>query len=228
MPIKLQRKEYELRVAAPLVLLLVFASGVAFGRALQGQARVPPAGSVSKPVSKSGIPYRPDDDAGPPAVVDAIRARRPGRRLLNLDRMLLHSPPFAEGWNGMLAAIRGRLALSPKLRELAIMSIAVLNRAEYEWVQHEKEFRAAGGTAEQLEALRKPRVARADSKRFDETERATLALTYEMTRDVVVTEATMRRVRALLPDQQVVELVGTIAGYNMVSRFLVATGIESE
>jgi alkylhydroperoxidase family enzyme len=38
----------------------------------------------------------------------------------------------------------------------------------------------------------------------------------------------MRRMRALLPDQQVVELVGTIAGYNMVSRFLVATGIELE
>jgi alkylhydroperoxidase family enzyme len=38
----------------------------------------------------------------------------------------------------------------------------------------------------------------------------------------------MARVRAILPDQQVVELVGTIAGYNMVSRFLVATGIEVE
>jgi alkylhydroperoxidase family enzyme len=104
----------------------------------------------------------------------------------------------------------------------------VLNRAEYEWVQHEKEFIAAGGTSEQMDALRNPSVALADSKRFDEMERATLALTYEMTRDVVVTDATMRRVRALLPDQQVVELVGTIAGYNMVSRFLVATGIELE
>jgi len=43
-----------------------------------------------------------------------------------------------------------------------------------------------------------------------------------------VTYATMKRVRAILPDQQVVELAGTIAGYNMVSRFVVAIGIEME
>lgn len=114
------------------------------------------------------------------------------------------------------------------MRELAIISIAVLNQAEYEWVQHKKEFMAAGGTSEQMDALRNPAVALGDSKRFDEKERATLALTYEMTCNIVVTDATMRRVRAFLPDQQVVELVGTIAGYNMVSRFLVATGIELE
>ena len=32
----------------------------------------------------------------------------------------------------------------------------------------------------------------------------------------------------MLPDDQVVELIGTIAGYNMVSRFVVATGLEPE
>jgi hypothetical protein len=43
-----------------------------------------------------------------------------------------------------------------------------------------------------------------------------------------VQDATLKRVRALLPDQQVVELIGAIAGYNMVSRFLVATGVDAE
>jgi hypothetical protein len=32
----------------------------------------------------------------------------------------------------------------------------------------------------------------------------------------------------VLPDEQVVELIGTIAGYNMVSRFVVATGLDPE
>jgi len=63
---------------------------------------------------------------------------------------------------------------------------------------------------------------------FDDAERATLALTYEMTRNITVADATMKRVRAILPDRQVVELAGTIAGYNMVSRFVVAIGIELE
>jgi hypothetical protein len=43
-----------------------------------------------------------------------------------------------------------------------------------------------------------------------------------------VKPATMKRIRAILPDPQVVELIGTIAGYNMVSRFAVATGLEKE
>ncbi len=179
-------------------------------------------------VSKSGIPYRPDNEqAGPPELVNAIRARR-GGKLLNLDRMLLHSPNFAKGWNAMFAAIRGQLSLKPKLRELAIMSIAVLNKADYEWAQHESEFLTAGGTREQLAALQDSQGAEKNTKLFSEAERATLALTREMTRDIVVSGGTMKRIRALLPDQEVVELIGTISGYNMVSRFLVATGLELE
>jgi len=180
-------------------------------------------------VSKTGIPYRPDgDDAGPPDVVGPIRARRPGGKLLNLDRMLLNSPAFAQGWNTMFGVIRGKLAVPAKLRELTIMSIGVLNHAEYEWFQHEGEFLKAGGTKEQLASLRNPSAALTDSKHFDEAERATLALTWEMTRDLDVKPATMSRIRAVLPDQQVVELIGTIAGYNMVSRFALATGLEPE
>jgi alkylhydroperoxidase family enzyme len=49
-----------------------------------------------------------------------------------------------------------------------------------------------------------------------------------MTRDVHVPLALMREVRAHLDDRQVVELVGTIAAYNMVSRFLEALQIHAD
>ena len=182
-----------------------------------------------KSISKSGIPYRPDNDqAGPPELVAAIRSRRTGGKLLNLDRMLLHSPNFAKGWNGMFGAIRNQLSLSPRLRETAIMAIGVLNHAPYEWAQHEKEYLATGATREQLAALKDVDAAARDPKHFDEAERAALVLTVEMTRNVEVAEPTLKRVRAVLSDQQTVELIGTIAGYNMVSRFVVATGVELE
>ncbi len=210
------------------LLLSVSAAALASGVPLAVATAADP-GSQAPAVSSSGIPYVPDDArAGPPELVDAIRARRKGGKLLNLDRMLLHSPPFAQAWNTMFGTIRGKLSVPPKLRELAIMSIGAINHAEYEWGQHEPEFLAAGGTREQLDALRDPRAARSDAKRFDEAERATLALTWEMTKDVAVTPATLKRVRAILPDQQVVELIGVVAGYNMVSRFVTATGVEME
>src|SRR5262249_35514392 len=190
------------------VLSMVLASSVPLTTA---SATEPPA------VSRSGLPYRPQgDDAGPPDVVGPIRARRAGGKLLNLDRMLLNSPAFAQAWNTMFGTIRQKLSMPGKLRELAIMFIGVINRADYEWFQHEGEFLKAGGTKQQLAALKNPTAALADSKHFDEAERATLALTWEMTRDIDVKPATMNRLRAILPDQQVVELIGTIAGYNMV------------
>ena len=188
-----------------------------------------PAPAAARTVSRAGIPYKPDDDQlGPKEVVDAIRARRVGGKLLNLDRMLLHSPAFARGWNGLFGAVRGQLAVPARLRELVIMAIGSLNRAEYEWAQHEGEFLKAGGTHAQLAALRDVPVAVTNDKLFDEAERATLALTLEMTRAIQVSDATMKRIRAKLPVDQVVELIGTIASYNMVSRFVVATGVELE
>jgi alkylhydroperoxidase family enzyme len=186
-------------------------------------------GSAPRAVSRSGIPYKSDgDQAGPKELVDAIRSRRSGGKLLNLDRMLLQSPQFAKGWNGLFGTIRGELAVPAKLRELAIMSVGSLNHADYEWIQHQPEFLKAGGTAAQLAALNNVPAATRNTRLFDEAERATLALTDEMTRSIKVSEATMRRIRKALPDDQVVELIGTIAGYNMASRFLVATGVELE
>src|SRR5436190_11230202 len=178
-----------------------------------------------KTVSQTGIPYVQDDKAGPPDLIEAIRARRPGHQLWNLDRMLLNSPNFAKGWNTMFGAIRGQLSLPGKLRELPIMAIAVMNKADYEWVAHEPEFLKTGGTPQQLVALK---AERADPKLFDATELAALRLTAEMTRNVQVKQETIDAIRKLLPDQQVVELIGTIAGYNMVSRFLLATGVDFE
>ena len=64
------------------------------------------------------IPYLPKDLAEPADVVTAVRKRR-GGVLSELDRMLLHSPAFALGWNSHLGAVRTGLTLNGRLRELA-------------------------------------------------------------------------------------------------------------
>lgn len=174
------------------------------------------------------IPYQPADINSPEELVSSIRIRR-GGGLLNLDRMLLHSPPFAKGWNELLREVRGGLSLSPKLRELAICGVAVLNDAEYEFLHHVPEFLKAGGTAAQVEALRNLEAATSAINLFDDDERAVIRLIIEMTRGVRVSDSTFAAAKnALSDDQSLVELVGVIAAYNMVSRFLVALGVEPE
>lgn len=173
------------------------------------------------------IAYQPADLAEPAALVAAIRARR-GGRLLNLDRMLLHSPPLAAGWNGYLKAVRGELVLDARLRELAICVVAVLNGAPYEFHHHAPEFMRAGGSPAQVDALQRPDQALQATALFDDSARAVLRLTIEMTRSVAVDDQSFAAVQAVLGDRATVELVAVVATYNMVSRFLVALGIEPE
>jgi len=174
------------------------------------------------------IPSVPDEQLAPADVVQAIRKRR-GGGLLNLDRMLLKSPAYAVGWNTFMGAVRTGLSLNPKLRELAICAVAVINRADYELVQHAGELLAAGGTQAQLERLQDVDAAAVDVTLFDAAERAVLALTIEMTRNVQVSDVCFARLRHAMPrSQEQVELAGVIAAYNMVSRFLEALQVPPE
>ncbi len=174
------------------------------------------------------LPLLTDDQVGPPDLVAAIRQRR-GGDLLDLDRLLLHSPVFATGWGEFMGRVRTGLALPPLLRELAMCGVAALNGADFEMHHHAPLYRAAGATEAQLAALRRlgEEPGLANDPVFDATQQAVLALVVEMTRRVQVQDATFARARdALGGDSQMFELVGVIAAYNMVSRILVALELE--
>jgi AhpD family alkylhydroperoxidase len=161
--------------------------------------------------------------AGPAEVADRIRARR-GGPLRPIDELLLHSPPVADGWNGLLGAIRQRTSLPPRLRELAILRVAVHTGADYEWAAHEPEARRAGLTDEQLAA-----VATADAAghpALDPGQRRVIALVDAMTRQVHVPDPVFDALRPQLSTAELIELVVTVAAYNMVARFLVALQVE--
>lgn len=174
------------------------------------------------------VPYLPADLAEPRDVVDAVRKRR-GGHLTHLDRMLLHSPPLASGWNSLLGAVRTRFTVAARLREIAILAVASLNGAEYEFHHHAPELLRAGGDEHQVKALRDVASAVNNGALFTEAERATLQLTLEMTQGVAVNDDTMEWVKKVMATPQaVVELVATVATYNMVSRFLVALDVRAD
>ena len=156
-------------------------------------------------------------------LVRAVQLRR-GGELLNLDRLLLHSTPVARGWNAYMGAIRSGCALDAAARELAILLVARLNRAPYEFMQHAPVARAAGVSQPQIDAI----DVWAESALFAPRERAVLAYTQAMTLDVQVPTPVFDALRPWFDHRRIVELTATIAAYNMVSRFLEALGIEPE
>lgn len=168
------------------------------------------------------IPYA---DLSAPTIkplADRIVAERGS--VLHLYQMLLNSPSVAEGWLGYLTAIRQKSSLDGAIREMVIMRVAQLNRAPYEADQHAPIALREGMSQAQLDALGE---WSAHGDLFSAQERAVLAYTDAMTRDVQVPDAVFAAVSAHFEAQQLVELTATVAAYNMVSRFLEALQIHS-
>ncbi len=170
------------------------------------------------------VPYI-DDRTNPELkpVADRIRAER-GGRVLNLYRVLLNSPKLAEAWLHLFTVIRQQCELPAQYRELVIMAIAVLNGADYEYRHHVPIALAAGLTQAQIDELPRWR----QSSLFDAGQRAVLDYAESMTRDIQVPDAVFEAVARHLDSRTIVELTATIAGYNLVSRFLEALKVEHE
>jgi alkylhydroperoxidase family enzyme len=106
--------------------------------------------------------------------------------------------------------------------------VAVINQADYEFLHHSPIFIKAGGTQAQVDALKNIASSPVPSGLFSSLEEDAIELTIQMTRSIKVDPKLMERLKGLLGDRQLVELVGVIATYNMVSRFLVALDVTPD
>jgi 4-carboxymuconolactone decarboxylase len=151
-----------------------------------------------------------------------------------LYQVLLNSAPLASGWEKLLTAVRNQTSVPADLRELVILRVAVLNRATFEFEAHVPHARRAGLTETKIASVRdwhggSHRVeaeGRAAETTFDADEELVLELADGMTRDVEVPDELMQRLRTRFDARGVLEVVATVAAYNMVSRLLVALRIE--
>jgi 4-carboxymuconolactone decarboxylase len=153
-------------------------------------------------------------------IEDRIVAER-GRVSL-LYQVLLNSGPIASGWERMLTAVHNQTSVPANLRELMILRVAVLNGATFEFDAHIPHAERAGVSAEKIAAVREEKLRPV----FAPLEQLVLELSDAMTRDIVVPDALFERLRSHFNDTQIVEVVATVAAYNMVSRLLVALHVE--
>jgi len=164
---------------------------------------------------------------GTSEIGDQIRLRRKGGPLLALDGVLLNSEPLAKGWNQVGYALRDYNTIPADIRELLILRVAVLNKAAFEWIQHESVGRAVGLTIDELREIRltPPLGTTALTPRLS----AALLFADYSTKEVRVPQEIFDCLRGYLDnDRQMVEAVATVAGYNMVSRILVALDVKGK
>jgi alkylhydroperoxidase family enzyme len=145
-----------------------------------------------------------EDNAELAQLIEKIRGAR-GGRLINIYRLMLHSPALAEAWFNLNQAARYGTELDGACRELVILLVAILNR-------------------EQVDALRDWR----GSSLFDARQRALLAYSDAMTDDIEVPEAVFTELRKHFTERQTVELTMLVGAYNMLTRVLNALKIDPQ
>jgi AhpD family alkylhydroperoxidase len=139
-------------------------------------------------------------------------------------RMLAHSESTFEPILTLGGAILSELELDPKLRELAVLQVAIETECEYEWVQHVDVGRAVGLADEQIAAVGDGNID--DSARFNELERAVLQFTREVVRRPRVDSATFDAVNTRLTPREIVELLVTIGNYLMAARLITTLELD--
>ncbi|MGH7808698.1 MAG: carboxymuconolactone decarboxylase family protein [Candidatus Binatia bacterium] len=157
-------------------------------------------------------------------IIGKIKGAR-GGRLINIYRLMLHSPALADAWFDLNQAVRYGTEIDGQCRELAVIRVAILNDVEYVQRAHGPAYALKEGlTPEQVAAL-------ADwqpSKLFSARQRALLAYTDSMTRDVDVPDAVFSELRQHFSERQTVELTMLVGAFNMLTRFLKALKVDPE
>jgi alkylhydroperoxidase family enzyme len=148
-----------------------------------------------------------------------------GGRLINIYRLMLHSPALANAWFDLNQAVRYGTEIDGQCRELAVIRVAILNDVEYVQRAHGPAYALKEGlTPEQVTALAEWQ----SSKLFSERQRSLLAYTDAMTREIDVPDAVFAEVRRHFSERQTVELTMLIGAYNMLTRFLKALKVDPE
>ena len=162
-----------------------------------------------------------------PELADSIAKIKGARggRLINIYRLMLHSPALANAWFDLNQAVRYGTEIDGQSREIAVIRVAMLNNVEYVQQAHGPAYALKEGlTPEQVAAI-------ADwqpSKLFSAPQRALLAYTDAMTREIDVPDAVFAEVREHFSQRQTVELSMLIGAYNMLTRFLKALKVDPE
>jgi AhpD family alkylhydroperoxidase len=170
------------------------------------------------------IPMVADDTDDADLIRVYERIRQANGSIGNLYRVLGNAPVMLEAWIDFAWKLRFDVAADRGRRELAILRVAQLTQAEYEWQAHWKAALAVGVPEDKLRAV----SAWRDSSALSPAERLVIEMAEELTMTTTLAPGTLGRLRGVFGDRQTVELVLTVAFYSCVSRVVKGLAVPAE
>jgi alkylhydroperoxidase family enzyme len=153
-----------------------------------------------------------------------IRSRFGGGKMLNIFRTLAHHPKLMTRWLVFGNHVLAKNTLSPRDRELAILRVGWLCKAEYEWAQHTEI--ALNSDISQVEIERVTQGP--DAPGWSDREIAVLKAADELVADAFIQDETWKALSSFYDKEQLMDLVFTVGQYNLVSMALNTLGVQLE
>lgn len=140
--------------------------------------------------------------------------RRP--KGLNVLGTFAYHPELARAYHTFNGHVLFATSLTARERELAVLRVAVLRGAQYEWAQHVVMAREAGMTDEEIARVAEGPGAAGWSPR----ERALLTAVDELVGGADVSEGTWRDLNEEFDVRQLMDLVFTVGAYEVLAMAL--------
>ena len=164
-------------------------------------------------------PLDPADFA--PELRDVALADHDGQPL-NIFRTLARHPKLLKRWLVFANHVLFKSSLAPRERELVILRIGWLCRAEYEWGQHVLIGKDAGLDDAEIRRI----TEGPDAPGWSELDQLLLRATDELHGDAFISDATWKGLEGHLSEEQRIDLVFAIGQYNLVSMALNTLGVQ--
>jgi alkylhydroperoxidase family enzyme len=150
--------------------------------------------------------------------------RERGNPPLHVFAALANIPNLLDPLLTFTREMREGAAIEARLRELAIVTVALTTGATYEFNHHWNSALESGLRREQLEQLAEAETSDA----FDEQERAIVRYAREATLSLNVSDETWFALRTHFSTRESMDVVMAVAWYNAVARMLLPLEIELE
>lgn len=143
----------------------------------------------------------------------------------HLTRVIANCPDLLGPFMGLAGAVSQEYKVPTKIKQLAVLRTAELNGCSYCRSIHVPKSEAVGVDPAKMQGLA-DKTVQADI--FSEEELVVIAMADEMTGAVGAKKETVDRARALWGDAGVVELMMTVAFYNLMTRLAETSQVPLE
>ena len=172
------------------------------------------------------IPYANLDEAPQKvrAFFDKMQANTDGADIMNIFRMAAHSGASVRELIRLGNRLLMKAHLDHRWRELAILRIAQLLGARYEWAQHVPIAVDTGISKEQIGEIENWR----ESSLLDENDKTILRFTEEVVTDSRPQDETFEAASKFLDETSLVELVLSIGYWSLIAKLLKTFRVDVE